>query len=44
MRAREKKTQKIINNSYQERTQCMNSRLSLANYNIITVAAAAYNA
>jgi hypothetical protein len=45
MRAREKKIQKIINNSYQERTQCMNSRrLSLANYNIITVAVAVYNA
>jgi hypothetical protein len=38
-----KENTKIISNSYQERTQCTNSLLP-ANYNIITVAVAAYNA
>jgi hypothetical protein len=44
IRTGEKKIQKIINNSRQEGTQCMNSRLSPANCNIITLAIAVYSA
>jgi hypothetical protein len=41
---RRKENTKIINNRYQERIRCMNSCLSLVDYNIITVAVAMYNA
>jgi hypothetical protein len=39
----EKRKYKIINDIYQERTQCIDSLLP-ANYNILTAAAAVYNA
>jgi hypothetical protein len=43
MRAGEKKIQKSSTDSYQERTQCIDSLL-LANYNILTAVVAVYNA